>query len=311
MVTAPAQAQVPDLLVQPVALNPTDLQQTRVGQLEYLGGLALSSEDARFGGWSGGVGNGDLSEVTLVGDRGMVLVLALERDRRSGLLDDAEPRAFFPLRDTAGRPLSGKSRTDAEALARLADGAFAVGFERDHRILRYEQGIDGPAAGDIAPKALSALPAWRANGGVEALAASHDGVLVAILEGPSPLGQTPAFIDWGEGWQERSYLLPNAYGATDAGFLPGGDLLVLERFYSPAVGAKARVRRIPTEVLDGVGPLTGPLLAEFSRPLTVDNFEILLTGRDRDGSSLILLGSDDNFSRRQRSLLMLFRLIES
>jgi len=59
------------------------------------------------------------------------------------------------------------------------------------------------------------------------------------------------------------------------------------------------------------GALPAPeALAELRQPLTVDNFEAVDAIRGPAGETLIYLLSDDNFSPLQRSLLLLFALLE-
>ncbi len=280
----------------------------RVGTLAYLGGLEIESGDPAFGGWSGGVGSADLSEVWLVSDRGLFTSLALQRDPGSGRLLGVEAGALRPLLDQDGKILSSKLDWDAESLVRFGDGSHAVGFEHNHRIWHYDRGLGEAAGQSIGPKALAELPLGALNNGVEALAISPDGrLLIAILEGPGPDGTTRAFLRRDGDWQEQAYRSAEGFGVTDAAFLANGDLLVLERFYSRQSGPKSHIRRIAAVSLEDDIP-EGEILASFRRPISVDNFEILLVGAEESGAALILIGSDDNFSERQRFLLLLFRL---
>ena len=96
----------------PVALNPADPTQTRVGALVYLGGLELTSPDARFGGLSGleiDAGNGRLLAVT---DHGHWVAARLVLDGDGAPIGIAEGE-IAPIRDHGGRLLSG-SWGDAE-----------------------------------------------------------------------------------------------------------------------------------------------------------------------------------------------------
>jgi len=305
---SPAAGDIVGLDTVAVALDPGGAAEVDLGPLVFLGGLQLTSDDPRFGGWSAAAASSDLSRLLLVGDRGTVASLRLRRDPETGRLVAAEDLRLWPLLDRKGLPLAGQMQVDAESLVTLPSGAYAVGFEHDHRIDLYDSGLDGPAGRNIAPEALRSLPVALINSGVEALARRpQDGLIVAILEGPTAAGKTRAFLG-GEGdWRERSYRLPDGFGVTDAAFLENGDLLVLERFYSRRTGPQARIRHIAADNLSGDGPLDGGVVAELARPLSVDNYEILLVGRDAEGP-LLLIASDDNFNPLQRSLVMLFRL---
>ncbi|GAB5470897.1 MAG: esterase-like activity of phytase family protein [Rhodospirillales bacterium] len=313
LVPAMASAAPPSLTVRPVPLSQADPDLNQVGALGFLGGLELLSDDPRFGGWSAGSASSDLTELLLLGDQGAVLDLTLLRDPESGRLIGAEAGDLTALQDRSGQPLTGDLAVDAESLAALGEGAYAVGFERDHRIWRYDQGLRGPAGDSIGPLALETLPLAAFNAGVEALAMDPEGeTLVAFLEGPVAPGLTRAFVGRRRAgefvWDERSYALADDFGVTDAAFLEDGDLLVLERFFSPETGPKARLQRIAGGALAQSGLLQGKLLAELALPLSVDNFEILLVGRGAQGDVQLLLASDDNFNPRQRSLLLLFEL---
>lgn len=298
-----------DLTVKQVPLNEADVGMDRIGALEFLGGLEIDSPAAGFGGWSGGWASEDLSSLILLTDRGLFADVSLERDPDSGALIGLKAGPLRPVQDRAGLPLAGKLNWDAEALEQLGEGRFAVGFEQSHRIWLYDEGLDRPASADIGPAALAALPVSAMNSGVEALALSPDGeMLIAILEGGNADGQTRAFLRRDEQWRERPFQTEPEFGVTDAAFLENGDLLVLERFYSRATGPLVKLRRVAAETLAGDGLIEGEVLAAFERPMSVDNFEILLLGRDADGSPLVLIGSDDNFNAAQRFLLLLFRL---
>ncbi len=308
LLAVPVQAEGRDLTVRSIPLDREDPGVSGVGALQYLGGLEIESNLAAFGGWSDGWATEDLKSLVLVSDRGQFVEFALKRDPEKGVLIDLESGPLQPLLDMEGHPLAGQFRRDAESLANLGEGAFAVGFERDHRIWLYSDGLEQPARARIGPAALADLPAAALNSGVEAMARSPDGqTLIAILEGPRVQGQTTAFIRRDGRWQERVFASSPGFGVTAASYLASGDLLVLERFFSPATGPIVNLLQVAAGTLAGEGPITGDRLAVFRRPMSVDNFEILVTGRDGDGSSLILIGSDDNFNDLQRFLLLLFR----
>jgi hypothetical protein len=81
-----------------------------------------------------------------------------------------------------------------------------------------------------------------------------------------------------------------------------GGLLMLERYYEAPIDTRIRVRRI-----DRNGQVTAELVA-LRLPATVDNFEGIVTTRNADGSQRVYILSDDNFSARQRTLLLAFDL---
>ena len=83
---------------------------------------------------------------------------------------------------------------------------------------------------------------------------------------------------------------------------PAGDgWFVIERSFRPPGDVRARVRRMAPD-----GNL-GPVLITLQQPGTVDNFEGIAAVTTPGGVRLYLL-SDDNFSDRQRTLLLAFDL---
>jgi hypothetical protein len=83
---------------------------------------------------------------------------------------------------------------------------------------------------------------------------------------------------------------------------------VLERRYGLIAPLGARLVRVPAAQVKPTGRLHGEVLAEWGAPFSVDNMEGLAVAWDRNDAVLIWLISDDNKSRIQRTLLMLFRL---
>ena len=110
-----------------IALDPADHARHRVGDLQFLGGLDLRSDEPAFGGLSGlsVTADGQLAAVT---DRGHWFTARIVRDAAGRLVGLADS-ALGPLRDPEGRPVEGEWR-DAEALERLAGGDWLVSFER-------------------------------------------------------------------------------------------------------------------------------------------------------------------------------------
>ena len=96
--------------------------------------------------------------------------------------------------------------------------------------------------------------------------------------------------------------------ATDGGFLPNGDLLLLERKFSFIDGIRMRLRRIP-EAAIGKGALAdGPVLMEADMNDQIDNMEGVDVWRRGDGALIVSLVSDDNQSILQRNLYLEFIL---
>ncbi|MEL7219265.1 MAG: peptidylprolyl isomerase, partial [Pseudomonadota bacterium] len=87
---------------------------------------------------------------------------------------------------------------------------------------------------------------------------------------------------------------------TDATCTLNGTCYVLFRSYRPDYGNRAAILELSPRN-------ETKLLAEFAPPLTVDNFEGIAV-RQHFGKTFLYLASDNNFSNRQRNLLMKFEV---
>ena len=211
------------------------------------------------------------------------------------------------LRDGAGRPLPRGYTGDAEALARLPDGSWLVGFERWHRIRRYRD-FDGPGTYVEAPPGLERAPG---NGGLEALAVLADGRWLALAEDLAPADAPELRVAWlgGPGaWSIRAYRPAESMVPVDAAPLArrrragAGARLLPASAASPAgwCGCPPRPWLRPDV-------LVGEELLSIAPPLPVDNYEGIAAFR-HEGRLLVAMVSDDNENRLQRSLLLLFEL---
>lgn len=298
------------------ALGPPDSPQTRFGQLEFRSGLVLTSAAAGFGGLSGLWRQPDGGrDLVAISDRGHWLTARIERS--AGRLSGLSAATLGPILDEAGRPIRTTRGYDAEALAMGGSDAY-VAVEREHAIRRFAWGAEGVVARGHAmpvPPALRELPA---NAGIEALAfapAGHAlaGSLVAIAERARRGADSPTV-----GWVLRhpapfqfDVVRRDGFDITDAAFLPGGELLLLERFFSPFSGVRCRIRRVGRDAIQPGALLDGPLLLDLDGRDGIDNMEGLCLHRDEaDGATVLTLLSDDNFSPFQRTLLLEFTLLD-
>ena len=303
-----ASAQQPiALFSQTVPLDPRDPAKRQAGELEYRGGIALRSTDARFGGFSGIHISTDGARLIAISDRGAWLRLSLRYDK-AGRLVGAARAEMGVLIGEDGRPLTGAD-ADAEALAVLSDGSMLVAFERRHRILHYpeaEPPFSKPPVPFPAPEGLAEAPS---NGGVEALTHVGRGFLVAIAERMTAgAGTLAAWVGRAGVWEPFGYARKPGSRVTAAGLLPGGDLVVLEHRYSIASGSVARFVRVPRNAIAPRQRVEGKALAELEPPLTTENFEGIAIRRGQGREALIYVISDDNFNPLQRTLLMMFAL---
>jgi len=250
----------------------------------------ITALDERFGGLSAlMVNNGVFTSVT---DKGHLVQFINKKFTRV---------TIKPLLNQNGRPLSGKKKTDAESLALAPGGTFYIAFERNHRIQKFDQ--SGRPVGEPVqlPKAIQAL---SDNGGLEAIETLQDGRLIILAEGKKGEDQTSLWVQNANDWQHVSFSLSDEFRPTGLTRLPdSNDLVLLERFYTPFSGVRLRL-----SMLDGETGLRGALLAELGPPTAVDNYEGITAYKDKSGSTILMLISDDNFNPLQRTLLMKIKL---
>lgn len=295
-------------------LNPDDPAQAQLGSLQYLGGLILAAPDdrsGRFGGYSGIVLDADGGGLWAVSDTGHWLRLDFRRDE-AGLPSEIAGADIQPLRDANGAPIGRKVLSDAEALRRVSDGRWLIAFERAHRLWFYE------APGSAATGALEVPPAIAAqpdNGGIEAIAAFSSGELLLFSEEMAALvggnrNDSAVWLLRDGRWHDLAWPARGDFKPTDAVALDNGDVILLERYFTPLVGPKARLSRIAAADIQPGAVLKSTVLAEWARPVSVDNMEALDLRRAADGSIWLYVMSDDNQNLLQRTLLMVFRLAE-
>jgi hypothetical protein len=291
------------LTTRPVPLDTQDPARDRVGQLRYLGGIALGSSDRRFGGLSGMRFLPD-GRLLAISDSGDWFTLAL--DEPGGRLTGAHGLSIRHMEGIDGAPLLGKTMSDSESLEIEPDGTRLVAFERRHRVLSY------PADGGTPNLVPFPDPAWLAslpaNGGLEAMA-RVGGLRVFLSEDPGTGGINAILWPVGRstGYGRTLYEAPLGYKPTDAIALDERTMLVLNRRFAMSDGISAVLTRV------AVDPMRMTLgkpetVAELLPPVSVDNMEAIALKRD-GGRVFVYLASDDNFSPLQRTLILKFELL--
>jgi hypothetical protein len=289
----------------------------RFGSLEFRGGLVLTSPSRDFGGWSGLVMDAGGRSLLSISDAGSWLTadMVYEGERPARMTN----ARLGPLLAANGRSLRGKREQDAESIAlldgSLSRGTLLIGFERVHRIGRFEirdREVHAPVGYlRLPPEARRMQP----NQGIEALTVLQAGPLrgsvVAFAERLTRgSGYHTGWI-WIRGEPHRIQLQDiDGFNITDAAGLPDGGLLILERYFRWTEGVKLRIRRLrPAEVVPGAR-LTGQILLEADSSYEIDNMEGLAVHRGVRGETVVSLISDDNFNRLlQRTILLQFALV--
>ena len=264
---------------------PLGIGATLAPGVRYAGGLILGG--SRLHGLSDLKVEGERAWV--VSDFGELVRLTLRLDVQ-GRLASADSATVRPLIGPDGAALAPKSKADSEGLAILTDGRVLISFEGDHRIWSY-----GPEA-SAAPSPVARPDAdFPDNEGMEGLAADPDGGWLVLGEGGgawlchavcAALGSAPV-------------MPADGFRFTGADVDPAGGWFVVERYYSPPVDVRVRVRRLS---VDGV--LSEPII-QLRPPATTDNFEGIAAVATTAGTRLYLL-SDDNANALQKTLLLAF-----
>jgi hypothetical protein len=166
----------------------------------------------------------------------------------------------------------------------------------------------------FAPKTVGAdNRILRSNKGLESVAYAPPpspaaGAIVAIAERP-PRGHSniPAWIT---GLGPFEIVPHDGFDVSSARFLPNGDLLLLERRYTPGWGIAMRLRRIDGDALAVGAALDGEYLLDAGMAYQIDNMEGLAVHQDAAGRTILTIVSDDNHSFLQRTLILQFALAQ-
>jgi hypothetical protein len=301
-----------DLQVDPVALSEDDRALSTIGRLDFICGVKVTSAHEAFGGFSGLIVADDGTSFLAMSDRGLLWTGDMAVDEPCPLrisnnaikISKAEDKGF----------LMGL-RGDVEALTQDADGNIYISIEHKHRVLMFSVPPENDFTNlfGMKPSLLADMPdadLLPPNGGVEALASLASGKLLLITEDAlNGDGTLKAWIFENGVFEPLSYRPTEPFSPTDATQLPSGDLLVLERFYSPLTGVAIRVCLVDGALVRPGGLLTCQGIAEFRPPLTIDNMEGLAIRQNDSGETILYMVSDDNFNNFQDTLLLMFRLL--
>lgn len=286
-----------------------------VDSLIFRGGLTLQSADDTFGGLSSVSQTGPNQHVTFVTDRGQFVSGQLafdETDRLIGLIGVT----IEPMQNSSGEILPRQFARDAEGMDTIwRDGvpaAVRVSFEHLTRVADFVI-TDGRPGG---PAREVSIPEWmseeRHNESLETIciappASPVAGSTVLIMENVldadgNHRGALLGVNDKGP----IAYVNSPVVNPTDCAFLPNGDLLILERGLS-IFAFVMNLRRVPAAEVRPGNVMRGELLLS-AQGGEVDNMESLMVYTTPGGEQRILMGSDDNFSDWQRTLILEFSI---
>lgn len=305
-----------------VAFHPSEPSRRRFGDLEFLGGLALTSRTPDFQSLSALLSGDSGRELISVSDEGMWIGFRLKTDAAGRPLSVENVR-IAPLLDDEGRPFRTKWERDAESLAfrRTATGSeLLVGYEGRHRVASYALTGDDPTSAFDAPgRPAAGIPReirnLRGNRGLEGLAVAPPktplaGSLLLVAEEPRPgEADQPVWIVGGPRPGLFHLARRDHFANTDAAFLPDGDLLVLQRRFGLRIGLGMRLVRVPAAEIRPGRTIVPKILLEADWSWEIDNMEGLAVDTAPDGSTILTLVSDDNGNWFQRTVLLRFRLL--
>jgi hypothetical protein len=303
-----------DIRARPIPFFDTnDRSHLRFGSLQYRSGLVLTSKFAGFGGLSGLRLDSRGEHFIAISDKGMWFTgrLVYRGDALTGLADVEAA----PMLGADGRPMAARGWYDTESIA--LDGSLVyIGIERVNQIVRFDFAKDGTRSlGQVVatPAGVRKLPN---NKGLESLVMVPKGqplagTLIAISErGLDPGGNLLAFLIGGPTPGQFSIRRTRDFDVSDAVLLPSGDLLVLERKFSLLAGMVVRIRRMPLKSVAPGVTIDGPSIFDADLGYEIDNLEGLDAHIGADGTTVLTMVSDDNFSIIQRTLLLQFTLVD-
>jgi hypothetical protein len=285
---------------------------TRFGSLEFRGGLALTSSHPAFGGISAIHVEPDGNRFIAITDRGSWLRgRIVYRDGRPAGIADAE---MAPILGSDGKPLAARGWYDVESLTER-DGMLYVGIERVEQIVRFDYRHDGLNARGQPITVPPDFKTFAFNKSLECLASApqgppHAASLITVSERSLDKdGNLRAFLLDGDLVTRFSVKRTDEFDVSDCTVLPPGDLLLLERRYTPARGIAMRIRRIPLADIKADAVADGRSMIQADLGYQIDNMEGIAVHSAASGETIVTLVSDDNFSVLQRNLLLQFAIV--
>ncbi len=275
--------------------------------LDFLGGLSLTSTDKRFGGLSG-LDMLDADTALIISDSGwFVRARLVHEDGRLVGIADADLDSIFPDGNTE------KEVGDVEdvALDPTDRQRGVIVRERQANAMLTFELEDGRPTQFEAKRVGAPDNLLRSNKGLESVAFAPAaspvaGEIVTVAERP-PHGMKN-IPGWVAGVGAFEVVRRDDFDVSSARFLPNGDLMLLERRYSPAWGISMRLRLIPGDTVKVGARLDGEILLDAGMASQIDNMEGLAISEDADGRLILTLVSDDNYSILQRTLILQFAL---
>ncbi len=290
-----------------------DPLQTRFGDLEFRGGLVLTSKNPAFGGISAIRVEPDGEHFLSITDKGSWLRgRIIYKDGRPIGITEAE---MAPILGADGKPLAARGWYDVESLTER-DGMLYVGIERVEQIVRFDYRRDGLLARGEPIPVPADFKTFAFNKSLECLAVPPPGSpsaneLIVITERSlDSAGNLRSFMLGRDGVASRfSVKRTDDFDVSDCTVLPPADLLLLERRFSPTRGVAMRIRRVPLTEIKAGALVDGHSMIEADLGYQIDNMEGIGVHHTARGETILTLVSDDNFSIIERNLLLQFAIV--
>ncbi len=284
----------------------------RFGPLEYIGGFEIRGRHPNFGGLSALRVEADGTRFFSVTDTGDWLQgrITYAGGAPVGLAD----LTIAPVLTADGRRAKDVGLWDIESIAKEGDQVF-VGIEREHTVLAFDLGQGGLRARGRNVTLPPFVRRWWSNRGIEAMGVipspgPYAGRLIGLSERSGETGApSEGFVMNRDGGEPFRIAIARADGfdTTALDFLPNGDLVILERFFSPRRGVAMRLKRVKRADIRPDAMIAAETLVTLDNTHHVDNMEGLSIHTSPTGETVFTLLSDDNFSIAQRTLLLQFR----
>ncbi|VAW24854.1 hypothetical protein MNBD_ALPHA11-435 [hydrothermal vent metagenome] len=284
----------------------------KVGDLIWRGGLDLEGPEL-FGGVSGFTFLENDNWV-MVTDRGRFFSgqLIYENGSPSEMINTQ----ISAITNSSGNPLPSNFSRDAEGVETIfrngKPAAIRVSFENLTRVADFRLSNNRP----LSPARELPLPHWlahlRTNKSLESVciatpASPIAGSTLLITEGlPNDAGDHSGLLLGNRDKGPISLKDQRGFNPTDCAFLANGDLLVLERgtgFFSFTM----QVRQIDANDVKPGAIMEGEIILRGSGG-DIDNMEAIAIRTAKDGSTRIVIMSDDNFNDWERTLLLEFEM---
>lgn len=273
--------------------------------VKILNAIEIRSKDADFGGISGLLSVDNNRKIYLLSDRGALVSANTVLNPANNALDCLKNVLISPIRGKSTNPLVGHY-ADAEGISRDLDkNKILISFERHHRVVAYP-----PSANKLLPQ--ENYPALEKrelpfNESYESVLRLQDKSLIAFPERHELIeGVLRGFLLQSDGKTVKNLNLKRIGGfwLTDIAELANGDFVTLERSFNIFSGMAMQMRHIVRQDLLSGDTADGKIIMRMQSGDGVDNFEGLDNVPQSDGTNIMYVVSDDNFSDLQKTLIL-------